>query len=50
MGAILFLVMKGLRDMFFIVSGIQTMEGFPNDEKYIKVSRTWQHVHSYKNN
>ena len=39
MGAILFLVMKGLREMFFIVSVIQTMEGFPNDEKYIKVSR-----------
>lgn len=50
MGAILFLVMKGLREMFFIVSGIQTMEGFPNDEKYIKVSRAWQHAHSYRNN
>ena len=32
MGAILFLVMKGLREIFFIVSGIQTMKGFPNDE------------------
>lgn len=49
MGAILFLVMKGLREIFFIVSGIQTMKGFPNDEKYVKVSRTWQHAHSYKN-